>query len=132
MNSINGEITAIKTSGSLSKVEVTAGENKFKTIVIDTPETADYLKCGNKVKLLFKETEVAIGTGDLSNISLQNRISGTIHKLEMGDLQAKITLETEIGFIKSIITVDAVQQLNLKGGMSVTALIKTNEVMLTV
>lgn len=131
MNIIKGQIASIKTSGSLSIVEVTAGENKFKTIVIDTSETAEYLQTGNNVKLLFKETEVAIGIGDLSNISLQNRIAGTIKKLEIGDLQAKITLETEVGIVKSIITADAAQQLNLKEGMVAKALIKTNEVMLT-
>ena len=131
MNIIDGKITAIITSGSLSKVEVVAGENKFKTIVIDTSETNDYLKIGHPVKLLFKETEVAIGVGDLSNISLQNRISGTIQTLEIGELQAKVMLKTKIGIIKSIITVDAVQQLQLKEGMDATALIKTNEVMLT-
>ena len=131
MNIIDGKITAIITSGSLSKVEVVAGENKFKTIVIDTSETNDYLKIGHPVKLLFKETEVAIGVGDLSNISLQNRISGTIQTLEIGELQAKVMLKTKIGIIKSIITADAVQQLQLKEGMDATALIKTNEVMLT-
>lgn len=131
MNILDGKITAIITSGSLSKVEVVAGDNTFKTIVIDTSETNDYLKIGHPVKLLFKETEVAIGTGDLSNISLQNRISGTIQKLEMGELQAKVTLETKIGIITSIITADAVEQLGLKKGMDITALIKTNEVMLT-
>lgn len=131
MNIINGEIASIKTSGSLSVVEVTVGENKFKTIVIDTPDTVEYLKIGNMVKLLFKETEVAIGIGDMSNISLQNKIAGVITKLELGDLQSKITLKTEIGSIKSIITSDAAQQLNLKEGIVANALIKTNEVMLT-
>ncbi|MGO3182139.1 MAG: TOBE domain-containing protein [Aequorivita sp.] len=131
MNIINGQITSITTSGSLSKVEVTSGKFHFKTLVIDTSETADYLQLGNNVKLLFKETEVAIGTGDLSNISLQNRISGTIKKLEVGDLQAKVTLNTKIGLVKSIITADAAGQLNLKEGMVATALIKTNEVMLS-
>lgn len=131
MNIINGEIASIKTNGSLSVVEVTVGENKFKTIVIDTPDTVEYLKIGNMVKLLFKETEVAIGIGDMSNISLQNKIAGVITKLELGDLQSKITLKTEIGSIKSIITSDAAQQLNLKEGIVANALIKTNEVMLT-
>lgn len=131
MNSINGKITAIKTSGSLSIVEVLSGENLFKTIVIDTSETASYLQIGNSVKIIFKETEVAIGVGDVSNISLQNKISGSIQKLELGDLQAKITLNTKVGEIKSIITTAAVHQLELKEKMEVTALIKTNEVMLT-
>lgn len=131
MNIIDGKITAIVSSGSLSKVEVMAGQHVFKTIVIDTPETNAYLRMDHSVKLLFKETEVAIGVGDLSNISLQNRIVGTIQKLELGDLQAKVTLETSVGNITSIITVDAVQQLQLKEKMNATALIKTNEVMLS-
>lgn len=131
MNIINGQITAIKTSGSLSKVEVQAEDCKFKTIIIDTPETADYLKKNNQVKLIFKETEVAIGLGDLSKISLQNRISGEITQLDINDLQAKVFLKTKIGTIKSIITADAASQLDLKVGLEATALIKTNEVMLT-
>lgn len=131
MNIINGKITGIISSGSLSKVEVIAAGIQFKTIVIDTPKTAPYLEENNDIQLVFKETEVAIGVGDLSGISLQNRISGTIKKLELNDLQAKITLGTKIGEIKSIITADAARQLELKEGMLVTALIKTNEVMLS-
>ena len=131
MNIINGKITGIISSGSLSKVEVIAAGIQFKTIVIDTPKTAPYLEENNDIQLVFKETEVAIGVGDLSGISLQNRISGSIKKLELNDLQAKITLGTKIGEIKSIITADAARQLELKEGMLVTALIKTNEVMLS-
>lgn len=131
MNAVDGIIIAIKSSGSLSQVEVIAGKHKFKTVVIDTPETNDYLRLGHQVKLLFKETEVAIGIGDLSNISLQNRIFGTILKLELGELQGKVTLETTIGVVKSIITADAVEQLQLREGMDAVALIKTNEIMLT-
>lgn len=131
MNIIAGKITQIISSGSLSKVEVEAGQIRFKTIVIDTEHTSDYLALNREVKILFNETEVGIGLGDLSNISLQNRVSGTIKKLELGDLQAKVVLDTVLGDIKSIITVDAVKQLDLKEGIEATALIKTNEIMLT-
>lgn len=131
MNTIVGVIEEIKTRGSLSLVTISAEEIQLTAIVIDTPETTTYLKIGGPIKAIFKETEVIIAKGDSLEISLQNRIAGTVTKIESGELLSKIVMQTDVGIITSIITTKAVEQLTLTEGSSVTALIKTNEIMLS-
>ncbi len=131
MNSISGKISSIETSGSLSLVGIEAGSVYLTSIVIDTPTTLPLLKIGNKVQAIFKETEVAIGTEEKQKVSLQNQLPGTIKRIETSELLTKVVIQTETNQISSIITTKAVETLGLVEEMSVTALIKTNEIMIS-
>ena len=131
MNILNGEIESVQVNGSLSLVKIKLGEVRLTSIVIDTPESSSYLKVQNKVKVIFKETEVILGHGENLPISLQNKIIGTVDSIESGALLSKVIIKTPIGFITSIITSNAVRQLEIKQGAQVTAMIKTNEMMLS-
>ena len=92
---------------------------------------ADYLVIGERIKLLFKETEAIIATEDISTISLQNRISGEIEVIDKGALLAKVTLQTDLGRIMSIISANAVDSLQLYAGQRAYIMIKLNEMMLS-
>ncbi len=131
MNTLQGQISNIEVNGSLALVTTKVNGIPFTSIVIETPETSSYLKLGNTIKVLFKETEVIITTGDVSGISLQNRVTGTIIQLEKGTLLSKITIGTTVGNITSVITTNAVEQLGIETNTSVTAMIKTNEILLS-
>jgi len=132
VNRIQGHISAIDVNGSLSLVTITANDKtQLKTIIVETPDTASYLQIGHTITVMFKETEVVIGKGELSHISLQNRINGTITTIEHGQLISQIHLNTSCGDITSIISSQAVKTLSLQKGDRVTALIKLNEIMLT-
>ena len=132
MNSLSGHICDVEVNGSLSLVTVKVREGlMLKSIIIDTPETAPYLKNGTHVNLLFKETEVVIGTGENHRISLQNQIRGHIKLIEEGKLISKVSVNTEVGQIISIISTQSVRQLNLKEHSEVTVMVKLNEIMLS-
>lgn len=131
MNILKGHIEEIKVNGDLSIVRVNVAGSVFSTIVIDTPETASFLKLKNEVKIIFKETEVIIGVGDMNGISLRNKIVGTVSRIDADILLSKLTLTTALGEISSIITSNAVEQLKIKLGMEVTAMVKTNELILS-
>ncbi len=131
MNILKGYIESIKVNGDLSIVKVDVAGSIFSTIVIDTPETASFLKVKNDVKIIFKETEVIIGVGDMSGISLRNKMVGTVVQIDADILLSKLTMKTEIGEISSIITSNAVKQLKIELGMEVTAMVKTNEIILS-
>jgi len=131
MNILKGHIAEIKVNGDLSIVRVNVAGSIFSTIVIDTPDTASFLKLNNEVKIIFKETEVIIGVGDMSGISLRNKIVGTVSRIDADILLSKLTLTTDLGEISSIITSNAVEQLKIKLGMEVTAMVKTNELILS-
>ncbi len=131
MNILKGKIEEINVNGDLSIVKIIVGEIRFSTIVIDTPETASFLQLNNSVKVIFKETEVIIGVGDMSGISLRNKLIGKVISIESDKLLSKLIIDTEVGEITSIITSNAVNQLKIKIGLEVTAMIKTNELMLS-
>ena len=130
MNKVSGKIDFIESHENLSIVKIKAGRFIFTTIIIETEESADYLVIGGDINLLFKETEVMICGVPCPPISLQNRIEGRIEDIMKGKLLSQVSLKTDIGNIKSIITTNAVRQLDLKLGDEVIAMIKTNEIML--
>jgi molybdopterin-binding protein len=131
MNSLKGKITSIEVSGKMSLVSVSVGQLNFKSIVIETPESVNYLVEGGDILVLFKETEVIIGVGQNMQISLRNKMPGKITGLEIGDLLARLTISTSEGNIVSLITANAVRSLALKEGSAVTAMVKTNEILLS-
>ena len=130
MNSLVGEISNIKSDEHFSIVEMMVDENIFKSIIIETPETVPFLKTGNKINILFKESEVSIAKELKGMLSLQNKIPCIIKEIEKGKLLSKIILDFNSKKIVSVITTGAVEQLELKENDNVLALVKTNEVIL--
>jgi molybdopterin-binding protein len=130
MNSLKGNISSIKSHENLSIVKINVGDYSFTTVVIETAQTADYLKIDSEIRVLFKETEVLICLKPCPKISLQNRIDCNVKEILKGKLLSQINMQSSIGVIKSIITTNAVEQLKLKENDQVIAMIKTNEIML--
>jgi len=63
-------------------------------------------------------------------LSARNTLAGTIRKIEVGAVNAQVTIEVAPGInIVSIITVDAVENLSLAEGKRVYAVIKASSVM---
>ncbi|MFH6962633.1 molybdopterin-binding protein [Flavobacterium plurextorum] len=131
MNILNGTISQIQSHEGISFVRVQSNDVSFSTIVLDTPETSDYLKLQNSVKIIFKETEVVISKDLNPNISTQNKLLCRIESIHKGVILSQINLVHEQQVIKSIITRNACEELNLKENDTVLALIKTNEVSLS-
>ena len=68
--------------------------------------------------------------GEKMNISGRNKLSGTIKDVKTGAVMAQITLDVNGQQVVSAITNDSVLDLGLKAGDSVTALIKSTDVMI--
>ena len=133
MNKFSGHIVSVQESGKMSLVTISIkGDQRIKAILLENPETASYLQPNNPIQILFKETEVVIGYDVHHQISLQNRIPGTVSHIEKGELLSKLIVQSEIGEIGSIISTQAIQDLEIKKGSSVVAMIKLNEIMLSV
>jgi molybdopterin-binding protein len=66
-------------------------------------------------------------------LSARNSLSGVIRKIELGAVNAEVTIEVAPGVtIVSIITIDAVRNLGLKERQSAYAVIKSSSVMVGV
>ena len=62
-------------------------------------------------------------------ISARNQFEGTIISIEEGQVNAKIVVDTGGQKLTSIISVDALRDLELKEGSPVTAVIKASSVL---
>jgi len=132
MNRLVGHIINLEVEGSITLVTLAlTGDMQMKTIVIDTPETASYLELDLEVNVLFKETEVVIGTQNTTELSLQNKLPCTVKDVEKGALLSSVVMDSPAGEIRSIISSQAVRDLRIVRGSKLVAMIKLNEVMLS-
>jgi len=64
-------------------------------------------------------------------ISARNRLKGIVKDVEKGDITAKITVEVEVPVVvTALISREAVEELDIKPGEEVEAVIKATEVMI--
>ncbi|MDH3649193.1 MAG: TOBE domain-containing protein [Saprospiraceae bacterium] len=130
MNALPGIIKAISVQGQFALMDVDVDGTMLKCIMIESPDS-NFLAVGKSVQVLFKETEVVIGHAGTHGISLQNKISCRIDTMDTGNLLCRLSLHFEKHKIVSVVTRSAVEQLRLREGDEVLAMIKTNEVLLS-
>ncbi len=65
-------------------------------------------------------------------ISARNKLNGTVEEIKLGVVTASVAVRVGENLIESVITRQSVEDLGLKVGDTVTALIKSTEVMLMV
>ena len=130
MNQLRGRITRIESNDHVSLVDVDVSGDIFTATLLETPDDAPYLKVGNQVDVLFKETEVSLAKGLSGLISLRNRVNTTVKTVRAGVILSEVVLDYRGLSISSIITTGSIKRLDIKPGDEVEALVKANEVSL--
>jgi molybdate transport system regulatory protein len=130
MNKLRGQIIRIESNDHVSLVDVDVSGDHFTATLLETPEDAPYLRVGNKVDVLFKETEVSLAKGLAGLISLRNRVLTTVKLVRSGVILSEVVLDYRGQTISSIITSGSIRRLDIKPGDEVEALVKANEVTL--
>ena len=64
-------------------------------------------------------------------LSARNHLKGIVDEVQMGDVLAYITVRMADSVIESVITLRSAEELGLKKGDSVTAVVKATEVMIS-
>ncbi|MES2741801.1 MAG: TOBE domain-containing protein [Pseudomonadota bacterium] len=64
----------------------------------------------------------------ISEINVRNQFKGTIKEIIVGSVVSEVDIETPHGIVTSVITSRSVQDLGLKVGSEVIALIKSTDV----
>lgn len=129
MNCLDGQIINLISDKSMTIIDVNVSGASLKTIIIETPASATFLKIGNHLNVMFKETEVNIAKDLSGKISLQNRLSCSVKSINKGKLLSHINLNFHSNNISAIITTSDAENLELKENDTVLALIKTTEIM---
>ena len=64
-------------------------------------------------------------------ISARNHLKGKITDIKLGDVMAHVTIKVGQNIIESVITRQSAEEMNLKKGDTVTAVVKATEVMVS-
>ncbi len=130
MNQLNAVIKAIHTEEHISLVVVQAAGIAFHALLLDNPASAEYLQEGNPVVLVFKESAVSIAKNATGQLSIRNRIPCTVANLQIGNVLSTVLLNCKGHTFSSVVTTNAIKELNLQTGDQVEALIKTTDISL--
>lgn len=130
MNRLPGEITNIETSDRLSMVEVALANTKIWCMIIDTPSTNSLLQIGQKLLVVFKESDVAISTSPVEGLSIPNQLKAKILSVKKGQLLCRIVLDYAGQSISAIVPNRSVNQLQLESGAYIYVLVRINEILL--
>lgn len=130
MNKLRGRITAIESNDHVSLVDIEVSGDSFTATLLETPEDAPYLKVGNAVEVLFKETEVSLAKNLSGLISLRNRMQATVKLVRGGAILSEVVLDYRGQPVSSIVTTRSIRRLDIRPGDAIEALVKANEVSL--
>ncbi len=130
MNRLKGRVTAVESSGELTRADVECGDTTLTAFIMGGVQESRRIEEGSGVWILFKESEVALAKDFSGLISLRNRFEGRIESIERGELLAEVVLRYGNDTIVSIISRRACDAMRLKIGEHVTALVKANEITL--
>ena len=74
---------------------------------------------------------VSIFSGSITSVCARNHLKGKITDIKLGDIMAQITIKVGQNVIESVITRQSADELALKKGDEVTAVVKATEVMIS-
>ncbi|HEY3327493.1 MAG TPA: TOBE domain-containing protein [Novimethylophilus sp.] len=131
MNKLQGQIVSVDCNSHMSLVDVAVGGDMFTATLLETPDTASYLRVGHPVTLLFKETEVSLAKNLTGLISLRNRFPVTVRSIERGAILSAVGLDYRGEPLICVITTRGVDRLQLAVGDTAEALVKANEMVLS-
>jgi molybdate transport system regulatory protein len=130
MNRIEVIIKQVMNSGGIIMVDMEADGLTMTSLMIDTPHNPGWLKQGNQVYAVFKETEVSIAKDFTGKISLRNKIPCRVQQIDRGELMSIIHMTFGDFHIQSAITSRSIDMLDLQKDDEVVAMIKANEITL--
>jgi len=85
---------------------------------------------GDEVVTIFKSSAVLLATDMGLNISARNKLSGVVETINFGEVNSEVVVNIGSDLIASVITKNAVGNLDVKVGDRVTAIIKSSDVMI--
>ena len=130
MNRLPATITKIESSENIAIIFLEVADTPLTSVVLEKTGPDSYLKVGNQVMTLFKETEVSISKDLKGSLSIRNRLKGPVSSVEKGELLSKIGIQFNQETIYSVITSKSCEEIGIEVGDQVEGLIKSNEIML--
>jgi molybdate transport system regulatory protein len=101
------------------------------SVIITTASCEDmHLSEGDSITVLIKGTDVMLAKSFSGMISARNRVSGIVKRIIQGDVVSKVFVESQEEMLHAIITNTSLEEMDIKEGNEVTAIVKSTELIL--
>jgi len=126
MSQLEATIEDIKTIESLTMLTLTIKE---KSLTMVSLELDSKIEVGKRVTLVCKPTSIALAKVgiDQNDISYSNQLEVEVLQLEKGNILSTLLLSFKGSILESIVTTKSIENMDLKKGSIVLALIKAHE-----
>lgn len=131
-NQLSGKVDHIDAGTVHSQVYIRlkSGESLVSVITSDAVESLD-IKVGDEITAIFKSSSVLLSTDKVIQLSAQNQLEGTIDTIIIGKVNTEVVINVgQNDKVVAVITSEAVKSLGLEVGGTVTAIIKSSDIMI--
>ncbi|MCF6240346.1 MAG: hypothetical protein L3J74_03255 [Bacteroidales bacterium] len=132
MNKLQGIIKNIQTHEGISLIDIAIGEDEFSSLIINSNTTDEYIKLGNSVYLLFKETEVSVKNYHPEfHKKRKNKIVTVVKNIRKGTILSEIQFNYKNKIITAIILTRLLNELDLQINNKAIVILRTQEILLS-
>ena len=131
-NRVQGQVTDIHAGEVMSLVTIQAGDHRLVSSVTNEGVNELQLKPKDSVTAVIKSTEVMLIKGESGalKISARNKLKGQVTSVQKGEAMGLIAVAVGSLQFGAAITRQAIDEMQLVVGDTVTVVIKATEVML--
>jgi molybdate transport system regulatory protein len=131
-NRVRGQVTDIHAGEVMSLVTIQAGDHRLVASVTNDGVNEIQLKPKDSVTPVIKSTEVVLIKGESGalKISARNKLKGLVTSIQKGEAMGPIAVAVGSLQFGAAITRQAIDEMQLVVGDTVTVVIKATEVML--
>lgn len=134
-NTFEGKITSIKDGAVNAEVEVTtAGGDVIVAIVTESSVKSLGLAVGKPAVAVVKASAITLlPTPSPYRLTARNQLAGKVKEVVKGAINSQVIVDLPGGgALSAVVTNDAIADLNLHAGASISALFKAGQVLLGV
>lgn len=131
-NQLLGSVLEVKTGKVNSEVVISVGSDKITSVVTNESVSELGIKVGSSVYAIIKASSVILTKENIA-ISTRNKLKGSVSAVIEGEVNVEVKIALNDKYtVSSIITKDSLNDLSIKVGDEIYALIKSSSVILGV
>lgn len=130
MNILPVIIKNIQSAEGVMMALVETEKNLLQVMMISSAGSNNWFQSGDHAEVIFKETEVFLGKGIYGGLSIQNQLLCEVTYIDKGTLVSMVKLRFGRSILYSVIETASLENLDVKTGDKITAMIMSNNITL--
>jgi len=131
MNTLPGVIYKVESVEGISLVDICIDKDQFSSLIINSESTDVYIQKGNRVNMLFKETEISLKRYHDKLVKRQNKVIAEVKAISKGQILSEVKLNYKGNKVTAIVLTRLLNELGLKKGEKAVMILRMQEILLS-